>query len=209
MRVLRLFVFLKNRIIRTLSEIAAPKMIWGYKRYDGMVLDNTRISSSTYIGTSSRLDIEDNVFVCHFNVIDASGGLCIETGCQLTNFITVQTHSSHRSIRLYGAHYKSIQDPIGYVKGGVRIGEYTFVGPHTTIMPGTTIGKGCIISAHSYLNGNYPDFSVIRGVPARVVGNTQEMDKPFLLDHPELDIYYREWATDANTSEAFPVKVRT
>ncbi|MBT0894920.1 acyltransferase [Geobacter hydrogenophilus] len=148
-------------------------------------------------------EIEDNVFIGHFNVLDASGGLYIEYGCQLTNFITVQTHSSHISIRLCASNYVDIKDPIGYVKGTVHIGKFTFVGPHSTIMPGTTIGKGCIVSAHSYLSGNYPDFSVIRGIPAKVVGDTRDIDKSFLQNHPELNRDYREWTIGSADSESF------
>jgi acetyltransferase-like isoleucine patch superfamily enzyme len=83
---------------------------------------------------------------------------------------------------------------IGYVKGSVLIGKYSFVGPHSVIMPGTSIGKGSIISAFSYVKGTFPDFSIIAGNPAKVIGDTRNMDESFLQEHPELRNFYEAWS---------------
>ena len=60
-------------------------------------------------------------------------------------------------------------------------------------MPGTNIGKGCLISAYSFVSGDFPDFSIIKGNPAVVVGNTKDLDKSYLQD-PEIKKYYEAWA---------------
>jgi acetyltransferase-like isoleucine patch superfamily enzyme len=169
-------------------------MVGKYRRHDGKKLPLTRISNTTYIGNPEKLDIADNVFIGHFNFIDSSNGLTIKTGCQITNYISIITHSSHISIRLYGKEYPNAKNHEGYLKGSVFIGEYSFVGPHSTIMPGTTIGKGCLVSAYSYVKGEFPDFSVIAGNPAKVIGDTRKLDEPFLESNPELKVFYNEWA---------------
>jgi acetyltransferase-like isoleucine patch superfamily enzyme len=61
-------------------------------------------------------------------------------------------------------------------------------------MPGAKIGKGCIVSAYSMVKGDFPDFSIISGNPAKVIGDTREMDEPYLREHPELIQFYSEWA---------------
>jgi len=125
--------------------------------------------------------------------VEASNGITIREGCQITNYISILTHSSHNSIRFYGKEYRKNTDLKGYIKGSVEIGMYSFVGPHVTIMPNTTIGKGCLVSAYSLLKGDYPDFSIIAGNPATVVGSTKDKDEAFLKEHPELQVYYNEW----------------
>lgn len=169
-----------------------PKMIYAYK-HRGVVLEDTRVSNSTVITDEANLDLADNVFIGHYNFIESSNGLSIEEGVQITNYISVLTHSSHISIRLYGSQYRRHSDLIGYKKGSVTIGAYSFIGPHSTILPGTRIGKGCLVSAYSLLKGEYPDFSIISGNPATVVGDTRELDKPFLEAHPELNNFYKQW----------------
>jgi acetyltransferase-like isoleucine patch superfamily enzyme len=61
-------------------------------------------------------------------------------------------------------------------------------------MPGTKIGKGSIVAAYSYVRGEFPDFSIIAGNPAQVVGDTRTKDNILLNQHPELQAFYDEWA---------------
>jgi acetyltransferase-like isoleucine patch superfamily enzyme len=189
---------LVNRILNRLryeqSRRISPVMVSGYTRFDGKRLPLTRISNTTFIDTSAKLDIANNVFIGHHNFLDASNGLAIEEGCQLTNFISVLTHSSHISIRLYGSAYGDHKNKVGYATGSVRIGAYTFVGPHSVIMPGATLGKGCLVSAFSYVKGAFPDFSIVAGNPAVRIGDTRDLDRTYLQQHPELQAHYDAWA---------------
>lgn len=182
-----------HRIRRTFFRDQFPEMIWGFTGADGIFRAGVRISNTTFIGSKEKLSLGDDIFIGHFNMIDASNGLTIEEGCQLTNYISVLTHSSHYAIRLYGAAYTKHKDHVGYVNGSVVIGKYSFVGPHSVIMPGTRIGKGSIVSAFSYVKGDYPEFSIIAGNPAVVTGDTRKLDQPFLDQHPELLELYNQW----------------
>lgn len=160
---------------------------------DGRSIRNTRISNTCNIVSKNHLTIGDHVFIGHYNFIEASHGIILEEGCQITNFISILTHSSHISIRLYGETYQG-SDMIGYVVGDVIIGKYTFIGPHSIIMPGTKIGKGSLVSAYSLVKGEFPEFSIIAGNPAKIVGDTRTIDEPFLQAHPELRTSYEQWA---------------
>ena len=176
------------------AKNSAPQMIYGYQQ-KGEFLKDTRVGSATSIVGKEGLILADNVFIGQFNFIEATNGIHIEEGCQITNFVSIITHSSHISIRLYGDQYRKTRDHIAYQKGSVNIGKYTFVGPHVTIMPGTQIGKGSIIASHSMVKGNFPDFSIIGGTPAKVIGDTRKLDEPFLKEHPELRKNYDNWAS--------------
>ncbi len=172
-------------------------MVQGYTLANGIYLPLTRISNATVIITPENLTLGDNIYIGHFNNIEASNQIIIAEGCQISNYISILTHSSHQSIRLYGHHYIEHNGKhLAYVKGAVKIGKFTFVGPHSVIMPGTTIGKGSIVSAYSMVKGEFPDFSVIAGNPAKVVGDTREIDAKILAKYPELQSYYDEWAKE-------------
>lgn len=174
------------------AKNSAPQMIYGYEQ-NGQFLKDTRVGSATSIVGKEGLTLEDNVFIGQFNFIEAINGIHIEEGCQITNYVSIITHSSHIAIRLYGDQYRKTKDPVAYNKGSVKIGKYSFVGPHVTIMPDTQIGKGSIVASHSLVKGNFPDFSIIGGTPAKVIGDTREMDEPYLNEHPELRTYYDNW----------------
>ncbi len=182
----------KYRILKLFASLSKPIIIYGYRRSDGKYLKDTRISSSTAIISPETLDISDNVFIGHFNFIEASNGITIEEGVQITNYVSITSHSSHNAVRLYGKEYRKTTKDIGYVKGSIKIGAYTFIGPHSLILPGTDIGKGCTISAFSKVSGHFPDYSIISGNPAKVVGTTKKIDNIFLQKHPELKKSYYE-----------------
>lgn len=187
------FYTIKESIFHRLSKSFRPTMLSHFKQ-DGKLLKDVRISNTTVINAMNNLKLGNNVFIGHYNFIEASNGITIEEGCQITNFITITTHSSHISIRLYGAEYVKNHELIGYVKGSIHIGKYSFIGPHSVIMPGSNIGKGCIVSAYSYVKGTFPDYAIISGNPAIVVGDTREMDKEFLENYPQLKTFYDGWA---------------
>jgi len=192
---MKIINYIKNKCRLRRLKNSSPVIIYGYTNSEDIFLKDTRVSSSTVIENKTNLIIADNVFVGHHNFIEASNKIFIEEGCQITNYVSILSHSSHISIRLYGKEYRKRTNLKGYVKGAVHIGKFTFVGPHSTIMPNTNIGKGCIVGAFSLVAGDFPDFSIIKGNPAKVVGSTKDMDSEYLKD-PELLKYYSEWAND-------------
>lgn len=186
----RIIAKIKKKVRYELNKIVQPQMVWGFERFDGLYLKKTRISNTTYLGNKESLVIEDNVFIGHYNFIDASNIIKIKEGCQITNFVSILTHSSHISIRLYGKEYTNFSNLKGYLKGDVYIGEYSFIGPHSLIMPNTKIGKGCIVTAYSNVKGQFSDFSIISGNPAKVVGDTRKLDESYLNEYPDLQKFY-------------------
>jgi len=184
-----------GRIRYGLNMSFQPQMQKGYRLANGTCLKQTRISNTTVIVHPELLELGDNVFIYHFSILEASNGLTIGEGCQIGGWVGIFSHSSHISIRLYGREYQQHQDLKGYIKGPVVVGDYTFIGPHSVIMPNTVIGKGCIVAAHSYLNGQYPDFSIISGSPARIIGDTRKVDQAFIKKYIELQPLYDEWVS--------------
>jgi acetyltransferase-like isoleucine patch superfamily enzyme len=185
---------LKRWLGMWVARLCAPRMIYGYRRFDGRWLAHTRVSTHTKIEHAHQLDIDDHVFIGHFNVLDASGGLSVGEGCQITNYVSVLSHSSHRALRLMGRAYLGHPEPVGYVRAATVIGPYTFVGPHSVIAPGSRLGKGVLVLAHSYVDGEVSDFAVVGGQPARVLGDTRERDHDWLERHPQIREHYEAWA---------------
>lgn len=50
-----------------------------------------------------------------------------------------------------------------------QIGENCFIGYGAVIQAGTILGKQCVVGANAVVRGHFKDYSVIVGVPARVV----------------------------------------
>ena len=175
-------------------ELKAPKMTIGYTDCTGVWKANIRLSDTVFFDHPERIEIQDNVFVWHYTILDGTGGLIIEEGCQIGAWVGIFTHSSHIAIRLYGAHYNESQgdEKRGYPTAPVRIGKYTFVGAGAKILPGVTIGRGSIVAAGTIVSKNVGDFQIVSGNPATEIGDTRTLDKRYLRD-PELRRWYEEW----------------
>ena len=62
----------------------------------------------------------------------------------------------------------------GIAKTPVRIGPDCWLGVKSTVLRGTVIGRGSVLAAHSVARGEYPDMSIIAGVPGRAVRDRME-----------------------------------
>jgi acetyltransferase-like isoleucine patch superfamily enzyme len=167
-------------------------MLFGYYNLVTKTFNKlTRISSTATLLRRRGLDIADDTFIWHYTIIDGSNGVKIGRGCQIGAWVGIFTHSSHLSIRIMGADYFITEESerLGWRTGSVEIGEYTFVAAKSIVLPGVRIGKGCIISAQSVVTKSVPDFSIVAGNPAKIVGDTRKLDQRYLND-PVAQLHY-------------------
>lgn len=187
-----------NRLRRRLWHALFFRTLFGEVQH-GRALPFTRISPSTCIEHEDRLVLEDDVFIGHFNFIEAGSGIHIGRGTQVTNFISIVSHSTHRSVRV-AARLSGVPEaaPDGSQAGDIRapiaIGAHCFIGPHSVIEAGSTLGKGCLVVAGSRVRGTFGDFAVIAGNPAVVTGDTRTQDARWLARHPAYVAAYESWA---------------
>lgn len=184
----------KRRLLAWWRRLVAPRMVYGWRGADGTWLAHTRIGSHTDVGFADRLRLGDHVYIGHFNVIDASGGVEIGEGCQITNHVSILSHSTHHALRVCGRSFFGHPNPPGYRQAATVIGPYCFVGPHSVIGPGARLGRGVLVRAFSYVSGTVPDFAIVEGRPARVVGDTRDVDRVLLAHHPAARADYEAWA---------------
>ena len=186
---------LLNRLRRRLWRLLFFRIVFGEKG-----APHSRIAPSTCIEGEAGLSLADHVFIGQFNFIDATAGLTIAEGVQITNFVSIVTHSSHRSVRLLGRAYATHQGAMpGYVKAPIHIGAYAFIGPHSLIEAGSTVGKGAVISAYAQVRGEVPDFAIMAGQPAVQIGDVRHADAVLLAASPWLAAHYQAWAGEIPT----------
>ncbi len=198
--------FIKLPLLRVLSVFTGPRTVYGWRNADGSYQPHSRVSTHTCLEGRDGLVLQDHVFIGHFNRLDGSNGLLIEEGVQVTNYVSILSHSSHRAVRVMGRRYVADPKPVGYVRRATRVGAYSFIGPHSVIAPGANIGKGVIVQGHSFVSGTVPDFAIVGshadGRRAAVIGDTRELDGPLLQRHPELQAVYAQWAGKDNLRRA-------
>jgi acetyltransferase-like isoleucine patch superfamily enzyme len=184
---------IKEKLRYRFSKQIKPELIGGWLNPNGNFSKNTRISNMSDISyKNDNLYIGDHVFINHFSYIDAKHSkIYIANEVQICTNVCILTHSTHNTIRLVSKK-NSTKIDTDFLSNhfDVYIGENTYIGPNSIIMPGAKIGKGCIISAFSYVKGEIPDFSILRGQPAKIIGNTKDIDSKYLNKYDFLNETY-------------------
>ena len=74
--------------------------------------------------------------------------------------------------------YEDVTVPIkdqGIVKSPVRIGPDCWVGTKATVLRGSMVGEGCVLAAHTVVRGDVPPYSIVGGVPGKVLKDRREV----------------------------------
>lgn len=178
------------------EDIKRGKMVYGgWTNPDGNRCPGTRLSDTVFLYQREKISLGDDVFVWHNTILDGTGGLRIDDGCQIGAHVGIFTHSSHVSIRVVPPAADASNYKNAFIVKPVHIGKHTFVASGATVLAGVTIGKGCIIGAGAVVASDVPDFAVVMGNPGTVTGDTRTMDKLALRRSadPALDAWYRTW----------------
>ncbi|KTD04513.1 chloramphenicol acetyltransferase [Legionella geestiana] len=66
----------------------------------------------------------------------------------------------------------------------IDIKDDVWIGANVTVLKGVTIGRGSVIAAGSVVNKPVPEYAIVAGVPAKVIG--QRFDDQALSEHKAL-----------------------
>jgi acetyltransferase-like isoleucine patch superfamily enzyme len=142
--------------------IASHAWIAAYDRYDShRYSPSLRVGARTQIGRYScitcinRIDIGQNcLFSEHVYISDHAHGFMPDDG-------------------------PPARQPL-HSKGPVVIGDNCFVGYRAVILPGVTLGKNCVVGANSVVTRSFPAFSMVAGVPAKLIKTYSESDRQWV-----------------------------
>lgn len=118
-------------------------------------------SPSLVLGNNVKINSK-----CHIGAINS---IIIEDDCLLGSNVFITDHS-HGNISREEMGVHPSDRPL-YSKGGVRIGEKTWIGENVVILPGVSIGKHCVIGASAVVTKDVPDGCLVVGNPGRIAKN--------------------------------------
>lgn len=112
-----------------------------------------------------NVTVGENVWIGPYTILDGSGGaLTIGNFVSINAGVAIYTHDS--------THFYISGGKAAFKKGEVVIQDNTVIGTLSIIGHGITIGRHCVIAANSFVNHDIPDFSIVAGTPAKIIGKT-------------------------------------
>jgi len=149
---------IKNPLFMTPEFISLGNnvVIWEGARIEG-------ISSYAETSFAPHIVIEDGVSFqqrCH---ITAAGTLIIGKNSLISFDVSIQdTDHGYQALGV-----PVVNQPLIFKK--TLIGENCFIGSGVKIQAGSILGKHCVVGTNAVVRGDFPDYSVIVGIPAKIV----------------------------------------
>jgi acetyltransferase-like isoleucine patch superfamily enzyme len=73
-------------------------------------------------------------------------------------------------VSIWTAQHDPQSATYGVSTGPVTIGHHAWISSRTTILPGVTVGEGAVVAAHAVVTRDVEPWTIVGGVPARVIG---------------------------------------
>ena len=135
--------------------------------YGCEVGDGSRIGAFVEIQkgafSGERCKISSHTFICE--------GVTIEDECFIGHGVMFTNDRFPRATNPDG----SPQTDTDWSLELTRVKRQVSIGSNATIVCGITIGQGALIAAGAVVTRDVPDFAVVAGCPARVVGDVRQM----------------------------------
>jgi acetyltransferase-like isoleucine patch superfamily enzyme len=103
----------------------------------------------------------------------------IEANCEIGNYCLIANR-----VAIVGRNdhdFRAVGVPVRYApwighqedagRSIVRIGDDVWIGFGAIVLTGASIGKGCVVAAGSVVVSEIPPYSIVAGVPAKVIGS--------------------------------------
>lgn len=131
--------------------------------------DFSNIGKDTWIRSASLVEeagitIGTNTIIGRRNFISCAKKIVIGNDCILGPNVTVVDNNHAYTDLSKSISAQGISEPIP-----VTIGDECWIGTNAVILPGTNMGKHCVIGANSVVSGAVPDYSVVTGIPGKIV----------------------------------------
>lgn len=151
-------------------KIEKPISIGDYAVISGYLGGQLTFGADCYVGRFSKvatcggnIKIGSRVQIGEMCVFTGQGGITIGDDVLFADRVNIIANE-HR--------YDDITRPIslqGCYSKPVEIGSGSWFGINVTVLHGVKIGKNCVIAAGSIVTRDIDDYSVVAGVPARVI----------------------------------------
>jgi acetyltransferase-like isoleucine patch superfamily enzyme len=150
------------------------------------------IHPKAYVQLSSKIGFGPKTTIRQYAIITTSGGRIIfGRGCELGQFSIIAAKTKdvkigdhvrigpHVNIVATNRNYKLRNTLIvmqGITDRGITIGNDVWIGAGSIILDGVNISDGVVVAAGTVVNKDVPAYTIVGGVPAKIIGERQESD---------------------------------
>ncbi|HZE63343.1 MAG TPA: acyltransferase [Pyrinomonadaceae bacterium] len=143
--------------------------------YGCSIADETKIGAFVEIqknaSIGARCKISSHTFICE--------GVTIEDEVFIGHGVMFSNDLYPSAVNADG----TLQTETDWTVVETRVKRRAAIGSNVTIMAGITIGEHSLVGAGAVVTRDVPDYAIVVGVPARVVGDVRERPEEFKQEH--------------------------
>lgn len=126
------------------------------------------------IGTDTHLSMKLFMTGYHSRCQIVIGNNCVinrevyldgRAGVQIGNNVNVSFQ-----VCLLSLHHDHNNPDFSSIGAPVVVQDHAWIGARAIILPGVTIGEGAVVAAGAVVTRSVPNYAVVGGVPARIIG---------------------------------------
>lgn len=158
-------------ILRCVGHVPSHLVRRFFYRLGGIVIGKgSTIHMGAVFYNTRKISIGQDSIVGENSVLDGRATLSIGNHVDIAS-----------EVLIYNAEHDIESEKFTATTGGVYIEDYVFIGPRAIILPGITIGKGAVVGAGAVVTKDVDAFTIVGGVPAKVIGERKNKDLHYTL----------------------------
>lgn len=126
-----------------------------------------KIQEAVKIKWPERLSIGNRSSINEFCWIESSGGVSIGNNVWIAPRVSIVSFQHKHTLYYHECSHDFTGG--GKILNKIVIEDNVWIGAHSIILSGVTVGEGCIVGAGSVVTHDVPPYSIVAGVPARVI----------------------------------------
>ena len=165
------------RLHNTLRSYLATKLAFNIGRLHGLSLrlylyrrvgmrvgNGCVIRRGVYLASPNELEVGDGSFIGRASLY-CTGGVKIGRNVNISDGVVVITAKHDINSPIFEATYEPIE-----------IKDWAWLATNAIVLGGVTVGEGAVVAAGAVVTRDVPDYSVVGGNPATVIGERKKQE---------------------------------
>jgi putative colanic acid biosynthesis acetyltransferase WcaF len=155
--------YVLNHVVNRMPLVASRMRAYAALGVQFDDLDSANISLGVEMWAGHNLSVGARSTIGQRCYIDARGGIRVESDVSISREVCVLT-AAHES------DSPDFEAPLS----PVRLGRRSWIATRAVVLPGVSIGEAAIVAAGAVVRSDVEPYTIVGGVPAKVLGKRRE-----------------------------------
>lgn len=145
------------------------------------LISGVKIGHHSYIHTGAKFYNPKNISIGQGSIIGQNAFLDGRDKLIIGDHVDIASE-----VMIYNSEHDLDSEDFKATTAPVYLEDFCFVGPRVIILPGVKIGKGAVVAAGAVVTKDVPEYAIVGGVPAHLIGERKLKNPHYKLGRARL-----------------------